>query len=55
LGVNLNLILNSDQATTENIIMDVPEIYAGYTHVVLEVCDTQAVVAQLNDLGIEIT
>jgi len=54
-GVNLNLILNADMPATENILMDVPEKYARYTHVALEVSDTEAVVAQLNDLGIDIT
>ena len=54
-GVNINFILNADEPAKENILIDVPVKYAGYTHVALEVDDAQAVVAQLNDLDVEIT
>lgn len=54
-GVNINFILNAAQPAKENILMDVPVKYAGYTHVALEVNDTAAVVKQLNELCIEIT
>jgi len=54
-GVNINLILNADGPVNENILMDVPVKYAGYTHVALEVDDTPSVVSQLNELGIEIS
>ena len=54
-GVNINLILNAAAPAIENILMDAPVKYAGYTHVALEVDDTQAVVGQLNELNIEIT
>lgn len=54
-GVNINFILNAAQAAKENILMDVPIKHAGYTHAALEVDDMKAVVAQLYELGIEIT
>lgn len=54
-GVNINFILNADEPAKENILMDVPVKYAGYTHVALEVDDMQAVIGQLKELGIEIT
>lgn len=54
-GVNINLILNSAAPAENNILMDVPVKYAGYTHVALEVNDTQAVVQHLEEKGIKIT
>ena len=54
-GVNINFILNAAAPTSENILMDSPVKYAGYTHVALEVDDIQAIVKQLNTLGIDIT
>ena len=35
-GVNINFILNADSEVTENILMDVPERYPGYTHIALD-------------------
>lgn len=55
-GVNINLILNaSEDASAENVLMDVPIKHAGYTHVALEVTDAEGVERQLGELGIEIT
>lgn len=54
-GVNINFILNAAQATNNNVLMDEPTKYAGYTHAALEVDDMDAVVAQLNALNIEIS
>lgn len=54
-GININFILNAATATNENVLMDVPVKYAGYTHVALEVDDMSAVIAQLNELSITIT
>ncbi len=54
-GININLILNAAKPAKQNILMDVSEKYAGYTHVAIEVDDTPAVVKQLNELGIKIT
>ena len=55
-GVNINLILNATQdASTSNILMDQPEKHTGFTHIALEITDADAVEAQLDSLGIEIT
>ena len=54
-GININFILNAATPTTENVLMDVPVKYAGYTHVALEVNDMSAVISQLNALAITIT
>lgn len=54
-GININFILNAAAPATENILMDVPVKYAGYTHVALEVNDLQAIEQQLKALEIVIT
>ncbi len=54
-GVNINFILNAAEPTEENVLMDVPTKYAGYTHAALEVNDMNAVVAQLKVLNIKIS
>ena len=55
-GVNINFILNaSKDASEKNILMDVPERHTGYTHMALEITDREAVLKQLEDLGIPIT
>ena len=55
-GVNINFILNaSDEASAENLLMDVPVKHTGYTHIALEITDDRAVLAQLDALGIPIT
>ena len=55
-GVNINLILNaSDDASSDNVLMDVPQKHTGFTHVALEITDPDSVEAQLEALGIEIT
>ena len=54
-GVNINLILNANTKSNENILMDLPEKYPGYTHIALDVNDIQAVQTSLHKMGIEIT
>ena len=55
-GVNINLILNaSDDASPENVLMDVSTKHAGYTHMAVEITDAESVERQLDELGIEIT
>lgn len=54
-GVIINFILNADSCPTENILMDIPERHAGYTHVALRVSDLLAVKARLDEMGIVIT
>jgi lactoylglutathione lyase len=55
-GVNINFILNaSKNALPINILMDVPEKHAGYTHIALEITDNESVEKQLLAQGIAIT
>ena len=55
-GVNLNLILNaSEDAAPDNVLMDAPTKHAGFTHIALEVRDSEGVERRLLDLGLEIT
>lgn len=55
-GLNINLILNGDnESPKENILMDVPVKYPGYTHIAIEVTDEKAVSLQVEALGMEIT
>jgi lactoylglutathione lyase len=55
-GVNINLILNtSADASSDNVLMDIPQKHTGFTHIALEITDTDSVEAQLESLGIEIT
>ncbi len=55
-GVNINFILNtSENASPTNILMDTPEKHTGYTHIALEITDSESVEKQLQSQGIEIT
>jgi lactoylglutathione lyase len=55
-GVNINFILNaSENASENNLLMDEPEKHTGYTHIALEITDSDLVEEQLNNLGIVIT
>jgi lactoylglutathione lyase len=54
-GININLILNTNQLDNQNILMDVETKHSGYTHVALEITDVESVIAELKTLGIEVT
>lgn len=54
-GVNINFILNANDADTLNLLMDVPEKHTGYTHIALEVTDLESVQTQLSTLNCPIT
>ena len=54
-GVNINLILNADTKTDDNILMDVTEKYPGYTHIALDVNNIKSVQGTIEKLGIYIT
>ena len=54
-GVNINFILNANAGEFNNILMDSPIKYPGYTHIALEVTDINAVQQALKEKGITIT
>ncbi|HEX9466370.1 MAG TPA: VOC family protein [Alphaproteobacteria bacterium] len=55
-NVEINLIINANAGDpARNILMDVPEKYAGYTHVALRVSSIAKTMAALKAHGIAIT
>lgn len=54
-GININFILNANAGETDNILMDNPVKYPGYTHIALEVTDIKSIQNALQEKGITIT
>lgn len=55
-GVNINFILNaSDDLPKDNILMRQDVKYPGYTHIALEITNTDLVSKKIEELGITIT
>lgn len=54
-GVEINLILNASSDSGLNVLMDVPEKHAGYTHIALGVTSLAAVCALLDEAGIALS
>src|SRR5262249_50898423 len=50
-GLELNLILNAAPASTQNVLMDITEKHAGYTHFALIVTSVDEAARQLADAG----
>ncbi len=55
-GININFILNASRDASElNILSDVPEKHTGFTHIALEITDSEAVMRHLASENIPIT
>jgi lactoylglutathione lyase len=54
-GLELNFILNANDADKPNILMDVPEKHAGITHIALAITDVAATRTALEAAGIAIS
>ncbi len=54
-GVNINFILNAENSSVENILMDIPIKHTGFTHLALEITDAEVASKKIEDLGIPIT
>lgn len=54
-GININLILNGDTDSNENILLDVPERHTGYTHIAFAVKDIVDAQRSIQGMGIDIT
>lgn len=54
-GIVLNFILNANQVQNQNHLMDIPTKHTGYTHIALEINNTQTTLSQLKVLGIPLT
>jgi lactoylglutathione lyase len=53
-GIEINLVLNAKQASTPNVLMDVPEKSAGITHIALSCPDIAAARTALEGSGFKI-
>ncbi len=54
-GIVLNFILNTNQDNHQNQLMDISTKHTGYTHMALEIDNTEVILNQLKTLGISIT
>lgn len=54
-GININLVLNANDPSDRNILMDEEVKYTGYTHVALEVTDMTSVLRQLQEMKVAIS
>ena len=54
-GIVINFILNAHEKPEANVLMDVPQKHAGFTHIALTVNDLVNVKTLLDELGVEIT
>ena len=54
-GTVINLILNAAKANSPNVLMDVVEKHAGYTHVALAITSVERMERGLREEGVTIT
>ena len=54
-GVEINFILNADDTSTQNVLMDLKEKHPGYTHIALSVKNVLEAQSVLISAGVTIT
>jgi lactoylglutathione lyase len=54
-GIEINFILNAVHACTENVLMDIADKHAGFTHIALAVQNVSEVQTELENAGVTIT
>ena len=54
-GIEINFILNAANASGDNVLMDIQEKHAGYTHIALSVQNISVVQAELETAGVAIS
>ena len=54
-GIEINFILNAANASAENVLMDMEEKHAGYTHMAFSVQNVSEVQSELENAGVTIT
>ncbi len=54
-GVIINLIINANKNLNGNILMDIDDKYAGYTHIALDVNDIKSIQKSIKKMHIHIT
>jgi lactoylglutathione lyase len=54
-GLEINLIVNAPEPKSPNILMDVLEKYAGFTHLALKIGDVATTAAALEAAGVSIS
>ena len=54
-GIEINFILNAANTSAENVLMDIEEKRAGYTHMALSVQNVSEVQSELENAGVTIT
>ena len=54
-GIEINFILNAANTSAENVLIDIEEKHAGYTHMALSVQNVSEVQSELENAGVTIT
>jgi len=54
-GIEINFILNAANTSAENVLIDIEEKHAGYTHMALSVQNISIVQSALKNAGVTIT
>ena len=54
-GIEINFILNAANTSAENVLMDIAEKHAGYTHIALAVQNISEVQSELENAGVTIS